>query len=101
MLRFDQWPQTTAIVTDYFSNELFSQWDCPLLITFTRSYFIAWQLSNALWPIWNKQQIEVRHIAMQQSSYEKNVAFLKKHQEELRLSATALEELAVGFTLIY
>ncbi|MBO1121376.1 HTH domain-containing protein [Enterococcus casseliflavus] len=99
LLRFDQWPQTTAIVTDYFSNELFSQWDRPLLITFTRSYFIAWQLSNALWPIWNKQQIEVRHIAMQQSSYEKNVAFLKKHQEELRLSATALEELAVGFTL--
>ncbi|MDF2534726.1 MAG: hypothetical protein K0R18_883 [Bacillales bacterium] len=99
LARFNQWPEANRLAADYFSSSTFDSWDRPLLETFLASFFASRRLNDILWPIWNKQQIEVVQIIKQQATYEKNKAFLLHHRVDKCFTTHFFEDIVVSFTL--
>ena len=100
-IRFNQWPSVKAIAEKYFSDSQFDGWNRVLLSGFMASFLVSKSLTNAIHPVWNKQQVEETDAVIKNHSkaYHKNYQFLNQHQHLLGLGDLYFEDVVIAFTL--
>lgn len=102
LARYNQWPKSTELAVEYFSNPIFDRWEKPLLEGYLASFLVSRQLNDALYPVWNKQLKEERSVIINnhREAYRSNLEFLKKHHKNFALSEKYQEDVAVSLTMM-